>query len=48
MKFLLLILNKTPLNIAVENYDIEMVNLLLSHPKINVNHKFVLKYLIFL
>ena len=35
------IFNKTALDIAVQNNDIEMIKLLLSHPKIDANHLFI-------
>lgn len=39
MIFIVLFFHKTALHIAVENENVEIVKLLLNHPKIDVNIK---------
>lgn len=47
MKFLKILLNKTALNIAVENGDIELVQLLLTKDNIDVNIPNIIHHLLF-
>lgn len=42
MAFLIYIFFKTALSIAVDDQNIEIVRLLLGHPKIDVNHTFTI------
>ena len=37
MYYIILIINKTPLYKAVENNNVDIVKLILTHPKIQIN-----------
>ena len=42
MKFIILFFNITPLYAAIEKGNIQIVKLLLEHPKIDVNTKYLI------